>query len=852
MFPSLPSLEGGPLARPVSRATEFNSSLVLARVLDRRLGGDGDGAGPLEVALSRSDGLAAAVGSLSSNQRQALEQGLGSSALREIVNLAEESDPTLFQSELMSFASRQEVAGGVELAANLYQALRDSQGGASALRERAGQRLDAILGRGAIGLRSESLLRNLAQQACDPTALLAMGVAGTVFRVTRLAALSRLAASPTANFLTRGFGARLVAGGLGFAAEATAFPLSGRLASEALGRSQDWGGTALRRDLASSFLVLGGLRLAGAAGAGLYGRFGGGNELARGAFAQSSMFAGILGGHWLEAQFGLRPHVSGATALVDSLATLVQFNVGGRLSHHLLGERVAAWERALDAQTELLAHSNSRAAGPRVPRWVPALATAGAGETAPGSGRDRAADLGLGMQVFMSKMDEGQGIGNSSSGGEAIGVVVPGGADPNKLDRNISDLLLSAGGNFEKSLRVFIDGLPFATAVANMDRKSSESLGQFFMVNRRFRELFGYTEQEIGEVPLRNFFHPMKDIFVLARIPTAVISGIFDPANMHLKHRDGHWVPIRGAGVVREVGERRIAFGFLTPREEASRAAQQEIIDVFQSSKQAGKRNPVTNNDGYIEAESVVALSSQLTSNNSALLQQIVDQNVKIRITNMPWVNDIDSYSAPLLRFFNVQARKFEFPTGRRVLVEFPASPNRSAALITLVKWEEGFRVVGEGGATAAAVGNGSGTNTVNPPTLFGDLANAGYQAPRSTPSVLPPREEAPPAAISPAVIDSGTAETLARLQEGLGQGLRGAASNIARADVEVSVRGRFDSAYLLNNREAIAGELQSITKQQKLTMPLGRQIAVVFETDRGPLRMVFKKVLGKFEPVAE
>jgi len=851
MFPTLPSLEGGLALRRLSpHASEASPSRLLARILDHRIA-PSDGAGPLENALDRTDHLATALRSLPSNQIQTLERALGPTVLAELSNLAEEADPNLFQSELMSFASRQEVSGGVELAAELYQALGASPHGTSGLHERAGQRLDAILGRGAIGLRSESLLRNLAQQACDPTALLAMGVAGAVFRATRLFTLSRLAASPAGSFLTRGLGARVISGMAGFAAEATVFPLSGRLASEALGRSQDWSGRALSRDLASSFLVLGGLRLAGAAGAGFYGRFGGSSELARGAFTQASMFTGILGGHWLEAHFGLRPQVSGATALVDSLATLVQFNVGGRLSQHLLGPRVAAWEQALDAQTELLAQNNSRASGPRLPRWVPALAAVSAAANGHEGEQDPVSDLGRGLQILMSKMDDGRGSSTLEGRSVATGEVAPGTADPSKLDRQISELLLSAGDNLERGLRVFVEGLPFAVAVANMERGNKE-FGNIFMVNRRFRELFGYSEKEISEMPLMRFFNPYKSAFIFARIWGIATKGIFHPSDMELRHQDGNWVKIRGAGVVRDLGDRSIAFGFLSPREESTRAAQEEILSAFESSKVAGKRNRnlVTSNDGYIEADSVIALSAQLTKDNSALLQQIVTQDVKIRITNMPWVPDAEGYTAPLLKFFNVQDRKFQFPTGRRVMVEFPASATRPASLISLIKWEEGFRAVGQ----ASTEGNGGTNGGTHGGTavLFGDLPGAGF--PRSTPSVIPPREDSPqpPETIQPAVIDSGTADVLTRIQDSLSRGLRSVSDRITQQDVEIPVQGTFSAVFLQSSGESIAGELQSIVKQQKLGVPLGRRVTLVFGSDRGPIRMVFNKVLGRFEQIVE
>src|SRR5262249_61741909 len=90
-----------------------------------------------------------------------------------------------------------------------------------------------------------------------------MGAAGALFKVTRLATLSRLVASPSAGFWTRGIGAQVLASSLAFAVEAPAFTLGSHVAGSALGREQDYG--HLGREIASSYLLLGGLRVAGVA-----------------------------------------------------------------------------------------------------------------------------------------------------------------------------------------------------------------------------------------------------------------------------------------------------------------------------------------------------------------------------------------------------------------------------------------------------------------------------------------------------------------------------------------------------------------------------------------------------------
>ncbi len=353
-------------------STPFSGAALLARLFE---GGEQPGA--LSAALvSHGNDLRAAVSALPETQRQALETRFGATGLAELYELAGERDAALFRESLLSFGARQEQAGRTELAAGVYAALT---GGEGPIGQRAQARLDAVMGRGAFGGRAEFLLRRLAQESCEPTALLAMGAASAAFRLTRLAVLSRLAATPSANFLTRGFGARALASLTGFAVEATVFPMTGRVANEALGRSQDWSLRAVGRDLASSFIVLGGMKatgwLSGAAFNRLHGinpltgqatRLAGFSGFSQQLMPQVGMLGGILLGHRVEESVGLREHVDGATTLVDSLALLLQFHVAGRLSASAFGPRFQAWESGLDRQTELLAQENRRARQPSV------------------------------------------------------------------------------------------------------------------------------------------------------------------------------------------------------------------------------------------------------------------------------------------------------------------------------------------------------------------------------------------------------------------------------------------------------------------------------------------------------
>ncbi len=378
--------------------------------------------------------------------RAALARRGGEGFLAEWDALAREREAQSFFEGLLGLAERQERAGGLELAGEIYAAVvganlgphsrREDEasggfalphraggrtptslgpvalGGApgSPLQQRAQRRLDAILGRGDNLARAEFLGRRLAAEACDPATLAAMGLAGFAFRMTRLATLSRLAASPAENLLTRGLGARLLAGSAGFLLEAPTFTLAHRGADALLGREIDLSREALSRDFASGALTLLSLRLMGGLSHAALGRWAAGGGLganaARFVLPQAAMFGGLLLSHRLETQLGLREARGDATAVTDALAALFSFHVGGRLAHHAFGESAAARERALEGQARILGALNapSPARTERGPlqhglAWGPALAALGVGlHTLLAPGRAWAQDHG--MSVF--------------------------------------------------------------------------------------------------------------------------------------------------------------------------------------------------------------------------------------------------------------------------------------------------------------------------------------------------------------------------------------------------------------------------------------------------------------------
>jgi len=345
------------------------------------------------------------------------ERRLGRHAA-EFYSLSAESDRQLYYEGLLQFARRLEAEDGLEVAGEIYSFLSAS---AEPLRHRAQMHLAAMTGTGSVGARSEFLLRRLARESMEPTTLIGLAAASAVFRMTRLATLSRLTSSTEINFFTRGFGAQATASLFAFGAEATAFPLATRMGALALGRPLDWSPSQVGREFASSFLVLGALRFCGwGASSGYQGtaRFLGSaveRPLLQGLYREAGSLGGILLGHRLEEILRLRPHRDGATTLVDSLALLAQFHVAGRLGQGLTGEGFATWERSLDFYAESL-RAPDLAIGRRPgPPWL------GGGELAvaagPRAARERPSVAELleeSNHVFMSR-----GKGNDSDGTKA-------------------------------------------------------------------------------------------------------------------------------------------------------------------------------------------------------------------------------------------------------------------------------------------------------------------------------------------------------------------------------------------------------------------------------------------------
>ncbi len=361
-----PRPEGAaPLREPA--AAQANPAAMTAWLLDQLAFSEESSSapGPLQTALNSSDpgSLQAALSQLSSSRRAQIQSQVSGAALEELIDLSHETDPQMYAEGLLRWARREEVSNHLAQAGLVYQFLsqgRGLEGVSTALRTRAQEALDAIQGRGALGNRLEFLGRNFAREASDPVMIAGMAAGSLVFSTARTAFLSRILATPGRSVL----GARALASTGAFLLEVPTFWATTKGLREAIDPGhQAWDLRSNLRELAGLGLTLGSLKLSGALAGSLSRRLATtpnpsawsfGERFGHGFLQQAGTLGGILAGHRLEEAAGLRAHVDGATTLVDSLATLLQFHVGGRISQEALGPRMQAYSQELEARSQLL------------------------------------------------------------------------------------------------------------------------------------------------------------------------------------------------------------------------------------------------------------------------------------------------------------------------------------------------------------------------------------------------------------------------------------------------------------------------------------------------------------------
>ncbi|MDL1871736.1 hypothetical protein FBR05_05980 [Deltaproteobacteria bacterium PRO3] len=276
----------------------------------------------------------------------ALRRALSEGQWRELRSLVGERNDRLVVEALFAFAGRLERHGNTEAALEVY---RSSVGAVRErpLRRRFENRIHALLGTGPWQDRLEDLGRRFVAQATDPAMIFAFGLAGGIAGLVRAGTAARLALRAP-GFLTRGLGARLLGGGLAYAAEVPIFVGAHRAARGLL--HPETASAPWAEELAGAAVFLGVLKLSGGlAGELLRGRAA--SPLLRGGVSAASQLGGIYGAHLLQESLGLRPRQDGAGRVVDSVDAFLQMQVGARLLHGVMPAAAPRLEAFLEAST---------------------------------------------------------------------------------------------------------------------------------------------------------------------------------------------------------------------------------------------------------------------------------------------------------------------------------------------------------------------------------------------------------------------------------------------------------------------------------------------------------------------
>jgi PAS domain-containing protein len=590
---------------------------------------------------------------------------------REWNSLRRETDAELRDEGTLSIARRLETQGGNELAAAIYQELSRRPGLTQA---RAGAALDALQGRGELGARAELWFRDFSASVTDPASLLAMGVAGSVFRAARFTALANLrSAGFSGNF------ARWGAGLAGLSLEAPAFTLSARFGSELLGRPQSWSAEALGRDLSAGYLMLGGLRGVGALGQRTLRTLPlslQASPLLNFTIGQGSLLGGILAAHSLETAVGLRQRQSGGSALFEGLATLIHFRVAGRLSRAAFGENFAAWERRLDQRSERLAERGPVNGGDGPFAWGSQveLALANVGGAPPRRGSPHSSTI--------SQMSANDGSGKGSRPSQS-------GTRP-AVNMDSSDAAATAFlqgiGNSESGLRAFLNTLPVAATVSRTH--GEDGMFRIFAANSNFLRQFGYHERELAERPLAEYCSLREAPVTPARLWTMMRGGVFKAAAVDFEGRRGlqkSWV----SGVVRNIYGEELAFTFYEPRAEGEYEAPPVRPELKAFQNVDGARRLQLNASGYHELRSVLELSLQLTNPDSPLLRSLRHNDLRLLIQSEDAA--LPEIVPQLERSLSHWAQRWNLPPGRSLLIEQETRSGTENHSLPLVSGPFGF-----------------------------------------------------------------------------------------------------------------------------------------------------------------
>lgn len=604
---------------------------------------------------------------------------------REYLALQRERDPELRDEGLLALARRLENQGQETAAAALFQELSLGSG---STRARAFAASEALQGRGSWGPRTEILLRKFFAQAAEPTALFGMAVGSTVFRGVRLASLSAARAWGWAGTL-----ARSSASLAGLAAEAPSFVLSSKLGATVLGRPQEWSAPALGREIGGAYLTLLGLRGAGALGQGALGSLTPAlrsNPFLQSVFHQGGMLGGILLAHSLEVRAGLRPGGNFSDALFDGMATLLHFNLAGRLSRAVLGQGMATWERRLDSRIESLGQNfpNGPAKGGWIEAFQPSPLPIGAS-----AGTLRPLARPAFEEPMMMSNNDGVGRGDRPS---QSGTRPSFSAEPRSFPE--ADAILQGLDHPNSGLRAFLNTLPIPASAA---RANPDGSMRIVAANGSFVREFGLTEIEAAAQPLAELLRLGAAPVTPARLWTMLRGGAFKATTVDFQARSGSqkiWI----SGVVRRIYDQDFAFTFYQPIGERGfdRPAVHPEIKAFQNID--GMRRLSPDASGYLELRSVLELGLQLSNRESYLLQQLVGGDVRLRLIdaeNWP-LRDI---SFPLERVLSQWAKSLRIPPNRSIHIEQAARRGEDGSVLILSLGLNGFSP-SEGIATVPSI----------------------------------------------------------------------------------------------------------------------------------------------------
>jgi len=301
--------------------------------------------------------LQAAFQGLNAKDQNEIQARIGETYLRQIISISQNTEPQAFWTEALDFGVQLKQNLELEKSAALLSFLDQDQV-PDPLRKKANQELNAILGKGSSGLRSEVLFATTFHEASNYKTVIPMLLASVAGQVASTATLGRIASMGREGWIGSGLGARVVAGSMGFLAEFPTFALANRAFQGDRGKS-------LGDDMARSAITLGALRLFGWMGEQTFLKIQGFNELGiptrltglakfnQIALPQFFTFAGLLFAHKLEEKVKLRDQVDDATTVSDTIASMVSMSAGSGIGHVVLGEGFANFRREMGLRADI-------------------------------------------------------------------------------------------------------------------------------------------------------------------------------------------------------------------------------------------------------------------------------------------------------------------------------------------------------------------------------------------------------------------------------------------------------------------------------------------------------------------